>query len=118
MGCSQIRTRIRRERGRLADDLQTGLFLSTIVLPFLMRRTLLSIGDAGITIDAEGRVTFLNPVAQSLTGWSQDKALKPQDNVANFSCLTFSNKFRIEVPRVHFQVGYHGPSGTERKSEA
>ena len=30
--------------------------------------TLSSIGDAVITTDAEGGVTFLNPVAQSLTG--------------------------------------------------
>src|SRR5437762_14092824 len=36
--------------------------------------TLSSIGDAVITTNAEGNVTFLNPVAQSLTGWSQDEA--------------------------------------------
>src|SRR5438445_9916064 len=36
--------------------------------------TLSSIGDGVITTDAEGNVTFLNPVAQSLTGWSQDEA--------------------------------------------
>ena len=33
---------------------------------------LASIGDAVITTDTEGRVTFLNPVAKSLTGWTQD----------------------------------------------
>lgn len=31
--------------------------------------TLRSIGDAVITTDAEARVTFLNPVAEELTGW-------------------------------------------------
>jgi PAS domain S-box-containing protein len=36
--------------------------------------TLSSIGDAVITTDAEGKVTFLNPVAQALTGWNQDDA--------------------------------------------
>jgi len=36
--------------------------------------TLSSIGDGVITTDAEGNVTFLNPVAQYLTGWSQDEA--------------------------------------------
>ena len=38
------------------------------------RVTLGSIGDAVITTDTEGRVTFLNPVAESLTGWTQDEA--------------------------------------------
>jgi PAS domain S-box-containing protein len=36
--------------------------------------TLNSIGDAVITTDSEGRVTFLNPVAQALTGWTQEEA--------------------------------------------
>lgn len=36
--------------------------------------TLSSIGDAVITTDAEGKVTFLNPVAQALTGWNQSEA--------------------------------------------
>ena len=42
--------------------------------PEWSRATLASIGDAVITTDTEGRVTFLNPVAQSLTGWTQDEA--------------------------------------------
>ena len=36
--------------------------------------TLKSIGDAVITTDASGRVTFMNSVAQSLTGWPQHEA--------------------------------------------
>lgn len=36
-----------------------------------LRITLASIGDAVISTDAEGRVTFLNAVAESLTGWVQ-----------------------------------------------
>jgi PAS domain S-box-containing protein len=39
------------------------------------RITLASIGDAVITTDADGRVTFMNAVAQALTGWSQADAL-------------------------------------------
>ena len=35
--------------------------------------TLASIGDAVITTDTQGRVTFLNGVAQELTGWMQDR---------------------------------------------
>ena len=36
--------------------------------------TLTSIGDGVLTTDTLGRVTFLNGVAQSLTGWAQDEA--------------------------------------------
>jgi PAS domain S-box-containing protein len=36
--------------------------------------TLRSIGDAVIATDARGRVTFLNEVAQGLTGWSLEEA--------------------------------------------
>jgi PAS domain S-box-containing protein len=39
-----------------------------------LRVTLSSIGDAVITTDPQGCVTFLNPVAQSLTGWTQEGA--------------------------------------------
>ena len=42
--------------------------------PEWSRATLASIGDAVITTNTDGRVTFLNPVAQSLTGWTQDEA--------------------------------------------
>ncbi|HET6433350.1 EAL domain-containing protein [Dyella sp.] len=36
----------------------------------LLRVTLNSIGDAVVTTDAQARVTWINPVAESLTGWS------------------------------------------------
>jgi PAS domain S-box-containing protein len=36
--------------------------------------TLASIGDAVITTDVQGRVTFLNPVAETMTGWSNLEA--------------------------------------------
>ena len=38
-----------------------------------LRITLDSIGDALIVTDAEGRITTMNPVAESLTGWSGER---------------------------------------------
>lgn len=37
--------------------------------------TLTSIGDGVVATDAVGRVTFLNPVAEQLTGWKLDEAV-------------------------------------------
>jgi PAS domain S-box-containing protein len=40
----------------------------------LLQATLSSIGDGVIATDAAGRVTFLNGIAQTLTGWSEQEA--------------------------------------------
>jgi diguanylate cyclase len=40
----------------------------------LLEVTLQSIADAVLTTDAQGRVTWLNPVAQRLTGWTAEEA--------------------------------------------
>jgi PAS domain S-box-containing protein len=40
----------------------------------LLMTTLRSIGDAVMSVDAEGRITFLNPVAERLTGWAEASA--------------------------------------------
>lgn len=46
------------------------------------RVTLNSIGDAVIATDVKGRVTFMNPVAETLTGWKHRDALgKPLEEV-------------------------------------
>ena len=41
----------------------------------VFRVTLRSIGDAVITTDTEGRITYINEVGELLTGWSQKDAL-------------------------------------------
>jgi len=44
--------------------------------------TLQSIGDAVIATDAAGDVKFINPIAQSLTGWTEDDAKgRPLDKI-------------------------------------
>ncbi len=46
------------------------------------RVTLMSVGDAVIVTDAAGRVELLNPVAERLTGWTQEEArAKPLEEV-------------------------------------
>ena len=64
-----------------------------------LRVTLSSIGDAVITTDPEGRVTFLNPVAESLTGWTQKEALQqPLDAVIGL--LNEESRQPVEIPTV------------------
>jgi PAS domain S-box-containing protein len=40
----------------------------------LLRVTLASVGDGVIATDTEGRVTYMNPVAETLTGWTRPDA--------------------------------------------
>jgi PAS domain S-box-containing protein len=48
----------------------------------LFRTTLASIGDGVIATDADGMITFMNPVAEELSGWESDASLgKPIDQV-------------------------------------
>lgn len=59
--------------------------------------TLRSIGDAVLTTDAEGRVTLLNPLAETLTGWSQDQAVGRQvDDV--FVIINQDTRLPVAIP--------------------
>jgi PAS domain S-box-containing protein len=56
---------------------------------------LTSIGDGVIATDSASRITFLNPVAESLTGWTEPEALsKPLDEVFN----TINEQTRLRLP--------------------
>ncbi|TAK06218.1 PAS domain S-box protein [bacterium] len=59
--------------------------------------TLSSIGDAVIATDTNGAVIFMNPVAQSLTGWSQKEATgRPLSEV--FHIVNEQTRVRVENP--------------------
>jgi PAS domain S-box-containing protein len=107
-------------RGRLALDdlgkvvgLAAYLFTCALIIYFgqamrtaqvraseqgeLLRVTLGSIGDAVIATDVAGRVTYLNAVAESLTGWSRAEALaRPLEDV--FPIVNEQTRRPVESP--------------------
>ena len=59
--------------------------------------TLRSIGDAVITTDVEGRITLLNAVAESLTGWKAHEAIgRPVGDV--FRIIDEGSRIEVENP--------------------
>src|SRR5438132_11157405 len=64
-----------------------------------LRITLASIGDAVISADADGRLTFMNGVAESLTGWPQAEAIgRPLSDV--FRIVNERTREPVENPAV------------------
>jgi PAS domain S-box-containing protein len=62
-----------------------------------LRITLSSIGDAVIATDAGGVVTFLNRVAEALTGWTQHEAVgRPLSEV--FNIVSHETRAAVENP--------------------
>ncbi len=59
--------------------------------------TLASIGDAVIATDEAGRVTFMNGVAQEMTGWTTDSA-KGQPLEAVFAIINERTELPVENP--------------------
>lgn len=51
-----------------------GLSLELAEQRELLQVTLQSIGDGVITTDAAGRITWMNPVAERMTGWTSEEA--------------------------------------------
>jgi PAS domain S-box-containing protein len=60
--------------------------------------TLSSIGDAVITTDVAARVTFLNAVAESLTGWTQEAVGQPLGSVIRI--INEESRQPVEIPTV------------------
>jgi PAS domain S-box-containing protein len=61
------------------------------------RVTLASVGDAVIATDKEGRVTFMNSVAEKLTGWNEQEALGIPLSTA-FNIVNEINRRPVENP--------------------
>ncbi len=62
-----------------------------------MRTTLSSIGDGVVVTDTSGRVSFLNPVAEQMTGWTQMEAFeKPVGAI--FRIINEQTRQRAENP--------------------
>jgi PAS domain S-box-containing protein len=59
--------------------------------------TLKSIGDAVIATDAQGRIKFMNPVAEALTAWKQDEAFD-KDCSRVFKVVEKESRSPIEDP--------------------
>ena len=63
----------------------------------VFRVTLRSIGDAVITTNNEGRITYINEVGESLTGWSHEQALnQPLERV--FQIVNEATRHPVENP--------------------
>ncbi len=61
--------------------------------------TLKAIGDAVISTDTRGRVELMNPVAESLTGWTEEEALgRPLEEV--FNIINEETREKVENPVV------------------
>jgi PAS domain S-box-containing protein len=74
-------SRTTTERDRLIAALEIANDRTTASRD-LLQTTLTSIGDAVIATDESGRVTFMNGVAETLTGWAQSAAEgQPVDQV-------------------------------------
>ena len=59
--------------------------------------TLASIGDAVIATDIEGKITFMNTVAEELTGWTLHEAMqKPATDV--FNIINEHTRQKVEDP--------------------
>ncbi len=63
----------------------------------IMMATLRSIGDAVIATDRRGSVRFLNPVAEVLTGWSQEEA-KGRPLTEVFQTVNTATGASVEIP--------------------
>jgi PAS domain S-box-containing protein len=63
----------------------------------LLGITLASIADGVIATDAQGRITFINPVARKLTGWTENDAMGTSIDRA-FAIIHETSRLEVENP--------------------
>jgi PAS domain S-box-containing protein len=86
-----------RERERAARATAEAVTAVTASSEAWFRTTLASIGDAVITTDETGRIRTMNPVAESLTGWTEAEARdRPLDTV--FRIVDEGSRLPVESP--------------------
>ena len=83
----------------------------------LLHATLVGIGDGVIATDAGGRVTFLNPVAEVLTGWPQAAAAgEPLERV--FRIVNEETRKPVENPALRaLRGGPHRRAGEPHRPD-
>jgi len=84
--------RIRREIGR-----RQAIAAEVVRQRELLAVTLASIGDAVIVTDVQSRITFMNRVAEALTGWTADAATG-QPCAAVFNIVNEESRKPVESP--------------------
>ena len=86
-----------RERERIARSTVEAVAAAIAASEARLRITLASIGDAVIATDHHGRVTLMNTVAQSLTGWRDADAIgRPLADV--FTIVNEQSRRPVENP--------------------
>lgn len=77
-----------------------------------IRLTLKSIGDAVICTNAEGKITYLNPVAVRMTGWSKEVALG--QDIDQVAPLYLNNGQLLQPSPLHQALESGQPCGPTR----
>jgi two-component system, cell cycle sensor histidine kinase and response regulator CckA len=82
---AQLETRVEQRTRELAQAHES------------LRITVASIGDGVMATDTEGRITLVNPVAQALTGWTEEEAIgQPLTDV--FTIVNETTRDAVESP--------------------
>ncbi len=87
---------LRKSINGLLDKIETGQ-KELIESREKLQATLQSVGDGVITVDTDGKIQFLNPVAQKLTGWKLDEVMNAPLSVV-FNIINEYTREPVESP--------------------